>query len=139
MQSLAAGNQSNQRRRGIEILGGETVREEDGLALSSRNVYLTDGDRAAATVLYRSLCSAREQFRRGQRDRDALRSRMRAILATEPRCDVDYVELRREGDLRELPAGDVDGGRLLVAGRFVEGEVPVRLLDNLSLAAEDEG
>lgn len=114
------------------------VREADGLALSSRNVYLGKEDRVASTVLYRAMCSAREQFRRGSRDRDALLERVRAELATERRCDVDYVELRREGDLAELPPGDVVGGRLLVAAKFVDGERPVRLLDNLSLTAEDE-
>jgi pantothenate synthetase len=58
-------------------------------------------------------------------------------LATEPRCAVDYIELRREGDLLALPPGDVNGGRLLVAGMFVDGVTPVRLLDNLSLNSED--
>jgi len=114
------------------------VREEDGLALSSRNVYLGKEDRAASTVLFRALRSAREQFRRGTRDRDKLLERVRAVLATEARCDVDYVELRREGDLAELPPGDVVGGRLLVAAKFVDGERLVRLLDNLSLTGEDE-
>lgn len=109
------------------------VREADGLALSSRNVYLGKHDRQASTVLYRALCSAREQFRRGTRDRDQLLNRVRAILETEPRCQIDYVELRRDGDLGELPAGNVAGGRLLIAARFVEGERPVRLLDNVSL------
>lgn len=122
----------------LQVVPCAIVREPDGLALSSRNVYLGAEDRRAATVLYRALCSAREQFRRGQRDRDALLQRVHAILATEPRCEVDYVQLRREDDLRELAPGDVDGGRLLVAGRFVDGERPVRLLDNLSLTAEDD-
>jgi len=114
------------------------VREPDGLALSSRNVYLGEQDRAASTVLYRALKSAREQFRRGVRDRDALLERVRAVLATEPRCHVDYVELRREGDLAEMPPGEVVAGRVLVAAKFVDGERPVRLLDNLSLAAEGD-
>ncbi len=110
------------------------VRESDGLALSSRNVYLSKNDRQASTVLYRALCSAREQFRRGTRDRDQLLGRVRAVLATEPRCRPDYVELRREGDFSELPPGNVVGGRLLVAAKFVDGDRPVRLLDNVSLA-----
>lgn len=122
----------------LQVVACPIVREPDGLALSSRNVYLGEQDRQAATVLYRAMRSAREQFERGQRDRDALVERVRTILATEPRCAVDYVELRREHDLRELPPGPVDGGRLLVAGRFVDGERPVRLLDNLSLTSEDD-
>ena len=83
------------------------------------------------------MCSAREQFRRGTRDRDQLLQRVAQVLATEPRCEVDYIELRREGDLRTLPPGDVSSGRLLVAGKFVAGARPVRLLDNLSLTSED--
>jgi len=109
------------------------VREPDGLALSSRNVYLGADDRRAATILSRALFSARQRFGRGLRDRDALVQRVQTLLASEPRAAVDYVELRREGDLAELPAGDVEGGRLLVAARFTGGPRPVRLLDNLSL------
>lgn len=122
----------------IQIVPCAIVREPDGLAMSSRNVYLNAGDRRASTVLYRAMCSAREQFRRGMRDREQLLQRVASVLATEPRCSVDYVELRREGDLGELPPGDVVAGRLLVAAKFVAGDRPVRLLDNLSLAAEQD-
>jgi len=122
----------------VAVVACPIVREPDGLAMSSRNVYLGPEDRRAATVLVRALRSAREQFRRGLRDRDGLLARARAVLASEPRCHVDYVELRREGDLSPTAPGEVDGGRLLVAGRFFDGAVPVRLLDNLSLTSEDE-
>lgn len=118
----------------VRIVGCPIVRDADGLALSSRNVFLSPADRAASTVLIRALRSARQQFARGERDRDRLLSRVRAVLATEPRAAVDYVELRSEDDLSELPAGPVAGGRLLVAARFVEGKRPVRLLDNLKLS-----
>jgi pantoate--beta-alanine ligase len=121
----------------VEVVPCAIVRESDGLAMSSRNVYLTKADRQAATVLSRALSSAREQFRRGTRDRDQLLQHVAQVLASEPRCAVDYIELRREGDLRALPPGDVTGGRMLVAGMFVDGETPVRLLDNLSLDAGD--
>lgn len=111
------------------------VREADGLARSSRNVYLSVEDRRASTVLHRALASARHAFQRGERDRDALLQRARAVLASEPRAALDYVELRRDEDLAPLPPGPVDGGRLLVAARFTGGVRPVRLLDNLSLTA----
>ncbi|MEZ6037767.1 MAG: pantoate--beta-alanine ligase [Planctomycetota bacterium] len=117
----------------LEVVPCAIVREPDGLAMSSRNVYLGAEDRRAAVVLHRAMQSAREQFQRGVRDRDALLARVRAVLATEPRAAVDYVELRREGDLAPLPSGHVDGGRLLLAARFVDGVRPVRLLDNLPL------
>jgi pantoate--beta-alanine ligase len=121
----------------VQVVPCAIVRESDGLAMSSRNVYLTEADRRASTVLYRALCSAREQFRRGTHDRDQLLQCVAQALATESRCAVDYIELRREGDLLALPPGDVNGGRLLVAGMFVDGVTPVRLLDNLSLNSED--
>ncbi|MFK7742373.1 MAG: pantoate--beta-alanine ligase [Planctomycetota bacterium] len=121
----------------LAIVPCPIAREADGLARSSRNVYLSAEDRRASTVLYRAMSSAKEQFQRGVHDRDALLARVRAVLATEPRCAVDYVELRREGDLAELPPGDVDGGRLIVAGLFAGSEPSVRLLDNLSLSAGD--
>ncbi|MBL9079019.1 MAG: pantoate--beta-alanine ligase [Planctomycetes bacterium] len=129
-------------RRMVQDLGFPTaivpcpiVREPDGLARSSRNVYLGAEDRRACTILYRALASARHAFARGERDRDALLARARAVLATEPRAALDYLELRRDGDLAALPPGPVDGGRLLVAARFAGGVRPVRLLDNLSLDA----
>jgi pantoate--beta-alanine ligase len=117
----------------VQIVPCPIVREADGLARSSRNVYLGAEDRAAATVLVRALRSAQQQFLRGGCDRDALLQRVRAVVATEPRAQLDYVELRREGDLAELPPGPVDGGRLLIAAKFLGGARPVRLLDNLSL------
>jgi pantoate--beta-alanine ligase len=122
----------------LQVVGCPIVREPDGLARSSRNVYLGVADRAASTVLYRALRSAQLAFQRGEHDRCALLARVHAVLATEPRAGVDYVELRREGDLAVLPPGPVDGGRLLVAARFVDGPRPVRLLDNLSLRGEPE-
>jgi pantoate--beta-alanine ligase len=127
-------------RRMVDDLGFPTqivpcaiVREPDGLALSSRNVYLGADDRRAATVLSRALRSAQHAFARGERDRDRLVARARAVLATEPRADVEYVELRRETDLQPMPAGEVTGGRLLVAASFRGGQRPVRLLDNTAL------
>jgi pantoate--beta-alanine ligase len=117
----------------IRIVACPIVRDADGLALSSRNVYLGPGDRAASTVLVRALRSARTAFGRGERDRDALLARARAVVATEPRAQLDYLELRREGDLAELPPGPVAGGRMLVAAKFCDGVRPVRLLDNLAL------
>lgn len=119
----------------LQVVPCPIVREADGLAMSSRNVYLSPPDRQASTVLVRALQSACEQFRRGERDRDRLVARVRAVLATEPRAVVDYVELRRDGDLAALPPGPVDGGRLLVAARFAGGARPVRLLDNMVLPA----
>ncbi len=117
----------------LQIVGCPIVREADGLAMSSRNVYLGAADRQASTVLVRALRSARDVFTRGERDRDRLLARARSVLATEPRALVEYVELRAEGELAPLPSGPVLQGRMLVAAKFVDGVRPVRLLDNLSL------
>ena len=114
------------------------VREDDGLALSSRNAYLDAEDRRVSVVLYRALQAARAAFAAGERDRDRLLTVAGEILAAEPRAALDYLELRREGDLAELPAGPVAGGRMLVAAKFVGGKQPVRLLDNLSLDERSE-
>ncbi len=122
----------------LQVVPCAIVREPDGLAMSSRNVYLGSADRAAATVLVRALRSARHAFARGERDRDRLLARAHAVFAAEPRAAVDYVELRSEPDLAPLPPGPVADARMLVAARFVDGKRPVRLLDNMSLAGEAE-
>jgi pantoate--beta-alanine ligase len=108
------------------------VRELDGLAMSSRNVYLDPKDRAAAPVIARALRAAQDAFARGEHDRDALIRVAREILEAEPRAQIDYLELRSEGDLLPMPSGPVSSGRMLTAVRFSGGR-PVRLLDNLSL------
>ena len=66
----------------LDVVVGATVREPDGLAMSSRNVYLSPAERAAAPVLYRALDGARALFARGERDAEALRRHMRAVIAT---------------------------------------------------------
>jgi pantoate--beta-alanine ligase len=117
----------------VRIVECPIVREADGLAMSSRNVYLGAADRQAATVLYRALRTAQQAFRGGRRDRDQLIEAAAAIVRSERRAALDYLELRSEGDLRPLPPGPVAGGRMLVAARFVDGGRPVRLLDNMAL------
>lgn len=77
----------------VEIEALKTVREEDGLALSSRNAYLSAEDRQAATVLFRALSVAQEAIETGERSASALRPLLRQTLATEARLDVDYAEV----------------------------------------------
>lgn len=76
-----------------EIVVCPVVREADGLALSSRNAYLSKEERKAATVLHRALAAAREELSAGVRDALQVQTVMRRILATEPLARVDYAEI----------------------------------------------
>ena len=102
-----------------------TVREPDGLALSSRNARLTPEQRAAAPVIRRALLAAREAWAGGERAAEVLRARMRAILAEEPSAIVEYVSVADGLSLRELD--EVREPALIsLAVRFGE----IRLIDN---------
>ena len=111
-----------------EVIGCPTVREPDGLAMSSRNVHLSPDDRAAAPVLYRALRAARALHARGERSAEALRGEMRRVLAEEPLAEPDYVSVADATTLSELDT--VTGPALLsLAVRFGS----TRLIDNETL------
>jgi pantoate--beta-alanine ligase len=95
----------------IEVVGCPTVREADGLALSSRNVHLSTEERAAAPVLRRALLAGRARWQAGERSGDALRGAMREALAVEPLATVDYVSVADASTLEELD--HVEGSALL--------------------------
>lgn len=76
-----------------QIVLGPIIRESDGLAMSSRNVYLTAQERAAAAVLHRALTSAKEDLQRGTRDALELQNTLRRMLGSEPLARVDYAEI----------------------------------------------
>ncbi len=108
-----------------EVVACPTVREPDGLALSSRNVHLTPAQRAAAPALRRALLAARARWDAGERDADALRGAMRDVLAGEPLAEPEYDSAADGTTLAELDV--VDGPALLsLAVRFG----PTRLIDN---------
>jgi pantoate--beta-alanine ligase len=109
-----------------EIVACSTVRDPDGLAISSRNVRLSPAQRGAAAVLHRALRAAEARFSAGERSGDVLRSTMREVLAGEPLADPEYVSVADAATLAELDR--VDGPALLsTAVRFGE----IRLIDNL--------
>jgi pantoate--beta-alanine ligase len=109
----------------IEVVGLPTVREPDGLALSSRNVHLSETERAAAPVLRRALLAARRRWGSGERSANALRQVMRRELATEPLAKADYVSVADGATLAELDR--VEGPAILsLAVRFGT----TRLIDN---------
>ncbi len=110
---------------GTEVISLPTIRETDGLAMSSRNVHLSPDERQAAGVLHRALEAAHEAWSTGERSADALRSMMRDILAGEPLADVDYISVADGRTLRELET--IDGPALAsLAVRFGS----TRLIDN---------
>jgi pantoate--beta-alanine ligase len=108
-----------------QVIACPTVREADGLALSSRNVHLSTEQRAAAPVLHRALVAAREAHDAGERSADSLRRLMREVIASEPVADIDYASVADGETLAELER--VDGPALLsLAVRFGA----TRLIDN---------
>ncbi|MEI8309081.1 MAG: pantoate--beta-alanine ligase [Chloroflexales bacterium] len=110
-----------------EIVVAPTVREADGLAMSSRNSYLTPEQRAAATVLYRALTAARELLTSGERHGDALRQAMAGVLTSEPLARPEYVSVADPLTLRELAEVGPRGALISLAVRVGA----VRLIDNL--------
>lgn len=111
----------------LEIVIVPTVREPDGLAMSSRNVYLSPEQRAAAPVLYRALTAARQQFAAGERHGEALRQIMRHVLAAEPLAQVEYVSVADPDTLQELDDVGPNGALFSLAVRFGA----TRLIDNM--------
>jgi pantoate--beta-alanine ligase len=112
----------------VEVVIAPTVREADGLALSSRNVYLTADQRAAAPVLFQALSLVKVRFEAGERDAHALRTAMREVIATEPGVEIDYVSLADPETLQELDR--IEASALVsLAARLGK----TRLIDNLLL------
>ena len=113
----------------VDVVGCATVREADGLALSSRNAYLSPAERAAAPVLHRALCSGAERIEAGERRAAAVEAAMARVLATEPLLGrVDYATVAAADTLQPLDplAGEL---RLLVAAHLGAA----RLIDNIGV------
>jgi len=112
----------------IELVVCPTVRESDGLAMSSRNTYLSEGERAAATILYRALQLAETLYADEDRDAARIRSEMEEVLRSEPLAKLAYVSIADAEDLSEL---DVVDRKALVSLAARIGET--RLIDNTVL------
>jgi pantoate--beta-alanine ligase len=114
----------------LEIIVCPTVREPDGLAMSSRNVYLTPEQRRAAPVLYRALTAAHDAYAAGERDPERLRHTMLAVLQTEPLAVPGYVSVADGESLKELDEIITRPTLLSMAVRIGK----TRLIDNLPLS-----
>jgi pantoate--beta-alanine ligase len=112
----------------VEIVGGPTVREADGLAMSSRNAYLSPEARGQARALYAGLLEAQTLARAGERDAGYLAQLVRERVEKEPLAQVQYVEVRDAATLD--PVERLDRPAVLAVAAVVDG---TRLIDNLVL------
>ncbi|HKY84332.1 MAG TPA: pantoate--beta-alanine ligase [Anaerolineales bacterium] len=115
----------------IEVVVCPTVREPDGLALSSRNSYLDPDERRAAMVVYRALRAAEQAHASGERDAERLRQTMRHVLAQEPLAKVQYVSAAEADSLEEIHGA---AERALLSMAVFIGKT--RLIDNIVVGGE---
>jgi pantoate--beta-alanine ligase len=112
----------------VQIVGLPIVREQDGLALSSRNKYLSPPERQSALILSKSLKLAEKMIVDGERDPDKIRQKMIELIGTEPLAVIDYVELSSADTLQPISRLQ---GKVLIALAVRIGKT--RLIDNLQL------
>ena len=113
---------------GVEINVLPTVRADDGLAISSRNNYLTKKERDSAVVLYKSLLRAQRLIDSGERDSSRILKMMREMITKAPRARIDYVSLVDEETLEEKK--EIAGNILIAIAAWIGN---VRLIDNISI------
>jgi pantoate--beta-alanine ligase len=112
----------------VTVVGCPTVRDPDGLALSSRNVRLPGDQRQAAPVLFEALSDAATRARQGERSADVLRAEIARLIGSEPLARIDYVAIVDASTWEEITRLETPA-RALVAAHFGD----VRLIDNLAL------
>jgi pantoate--beta-alanine ligase len=113
----------------VEIVGRPIVREADGLAMSSRNTYLSPEERAAALCLFRAIRAARELVVSGAKSRESVMEAVKGIIAATPHTDIDYIALVDPVTLQEIDTIDNEA-RLALAVRVGK----TRLIDNTLLS-----
>ena len=112
----------------LEVVIVPTVRENDGLAMSSRNVYLSPRERQAATILFKALTLARQLRKGGEKDTEKIRGQMTGLIGREPLAQIDYVSIADAETLEEL--GLIDRPAVVsLAVRIGK----TRLIDNMPL------
>ena len=115
----------------LDIVAVPTVREPDGLAMSSRNIFLTAEERKAALVLWKSLCLARGHWEKGQRDVASLRQEMASLIEHEPFANIDYISIADPETLEEIDV--IDRPALVSLAVRIGG---TRLIDNTMLGVQ---
>ena|SRR5579883_1550196 len=113
----------------VRLCFGETVREPDGLAMSSRNTYLSPEERKQALVLYRALKAVMELWRKGVKESALLAQAAREVLASESAVKLDYFEIVDPATLE--PKGEAQGETLVAVAAYVG---TTRLIDNVLLS-----
>ncbi|MBI5746936.1 MAG: pantoate--beta-alanine ligase [Nitrospirae bacterium] len=116
---------------GVDIIVMPTIREADGLAMSSRNSYLNSNERVAARILYRSLMLAEDMIRSGEVTSGEVRAKMEGLIAGEGSSKIEYISISDPGNLEDIEtiAGDV-----LVAIAVWIGKT--RLIDNIIIKGD---
>ncbi len=112
----------------VEVVSMPTLREADGLAMSSRNTYLSPAERESALCLHKALTLAEEMWTRGVRDTSSYRSRMREVIEAEPVAGIEYISVADPDTLAEL---ERIKGPALVSMAVRIGKT--RLIDNVTL------
>jgi pantoate--beta-alanine ligase len=113
---------------GVKMIIAPTVREKNGLALSSRNVYLSKEERKHAKVLYQALRLAKEMIKKGERKASKVVSKMRALINKQPLADVDYIAIT---DANSLELLNRLKGEILISLAVRFGKT--RLIDNIKI------
>lgn len=113
----------------VTVVGCPTIREPDGLAMSSRNVYLSPEERSAATSLPRAVFGARDAIAAGERSAEAVQALVRATIEAEPLAEIDYLAVVDPRTLEDL---DVIGDDALIAVAVRFGDT--RLIDNIAVS-----
>jgi pantoate--beta-alanine ligase len=109
----------------IEIIGISTTREPDGLAMSSRNVYLNPGERESALSLSRSLNIANEHYKKGERDTALILREVRKFIAGHPYVQIDYAQICDTATMKDVPR--IEGETVLALAVWIG---KTRLIDN---------
>lgn len=132
-QAIIIEKMSEELNLGVKILTVPTVREADGLALSSRNAYLSPQERGDAVVLYQSLLMAKELIEKGERNAGKIKLQIHTLISGKATAKTDYIEIVRKGNLTPL---DTLEGEVLIALAVWFGRA--RLIDNMTIFVDKE-